>query len=72
MEVNDIVKWTQDDIGFGERTFRIVRFEFRDRKLVAVCKLESGQSPVLGHPSAPTIPEAVDYVFELEELEVLP
>jgi len=72
MEVNDIVKWTQDYIGFEGRTFRIVRFEFRDRKLVAVCKLESGRSPFLGHPYAPTIPEAVDYVFELDELQVLP
>jgi len=72
MEVNDIVKWTQDDIGFEARTFRIVRFEFRDSKLVAVCKLESGQSPVLGHLHAPTISEAVDYVFELDESQVLP
>ena len=72
MEVGFIVKWTQDDIRFAGRTFRIVRFEFRDGKLVAICELESGQLPVLGHLYAPTIPEGVDYVFELDELEVLP
>jgi len=71
MEVDFIVKWTQGGIEFEGRTFRIVRFEFRDRKLVAVCKLKSGESPVLRLQYAPTMPEAVDYVFELGELQVL-
>ena len=72
MEVDDIVKWVSDEIGFEGRTFRIVRFEFRDMKLMAVCKIESEQSPFLDHPHAPRIPEAVDYVFEPNELQVLP
>jgi len=72
MEVDDIVKWVPDEIGFKGRTFRIVRFEFRDRKLMAVCKIESEQSPFLGLQDAPKIPEAVDFVFELNELQVLP
>lgn len=71
MEVNYIVKWTRGEIGFDGRTFKINRFEFRDMKLVAICKLESGEQPILTHPDGPTMLEAVDYVFELNELEVL-
>jgi len=72
MEVGDKVKWMPDESEFEGRTFRIIRFEWRDRKLRAVCKIESERSPFLGILHAPKMPEAVDYVFELSELEVVP
>jgi len=71
MEVDDKVKWVSAEGELEGRIFRIVRFEFRDRKLMAVCKIESERSPFLGILDAPKMPEAVDYVFELSELEVL-